>query len=743
MPPTAPPLARAFAATVVSLRLLVVAVWIAGAVAATLWLPGLQRSQSGALSDLVSKSSPALRAETRSQQLFGSPLTADTMVVQRNPQGLSLDEQKRVVNRALRIDQRGYPDLLSVSLAVPVLNTLGLFPSSRERSTTAITYLFFPARYGFETHDKLAHWFSERHIGPSQDLVGVTGAGPARIAQYSAIRDALPIVAAATAALIALLVGLNFRAPGAPLVVLFAGGISYLVDIRLLGWVSERSGISIPKEIEPLLVVLLLGVTTDYAIFYLSGQRRRLIAGDPPVQAARSVAAQFAPTIVVAGLTVAGGTAAILVGHLDFIRAFGPGLALTALIGLLVAITLVPATLALFGRKVFWPSIERGEFLGSEEAREGHRSWRERASFWATAKPLAFLIVALCFAGLGAAATGLSRTELGFGLIGGLPAGSEARQAAVAAGQGFAPGILGPTEIILEETGLANRRGELDSLERLLESQPGVAGVIGPREQTVIRQKSVVVAPSGNAVRYGLVFSGDPFEAPAISHLRALDRRLPDLLGRAGLGGTRVEVTGATAVASDTISQVVHDLWRIAVVALAVDFLLLALFLRALVAPLYLLAASVLALAATLGLTTYVFQDLLGYPGITYWVPFASAVLLVSLGSDYNVFVTGRIWDEAKHRPLREAVSHAAPRAARAITVAGLALAGSFGLLAIVPLRSFAEFAFTMGVGVLLDSFVVRSFLVPALISLVGTPGAWPGRRLRTPEELETAEAEA
>jgi RND superfamily putative drug exporter len=741
MPPRAGVVARGFAATVVSLRLLVVAGWIAGAVAATLWLPSLQRSQGGALSDIVAKSSPAMRAEADSERLFGAPITADTMVVQRDPHGLSSGEQKRAVDRALRINRRGYPDLKSVSLAVPLLNTFGVFPSSRERSTTAVTYLFFPSHYGFDTRNRLGHWFSQRHMGPAEDLVGVTGAGPARIAQYRAIRGALPIVAAATAALIALLVGLNFRAPGAPLVVLFAGGISYLVDFRLLGWISERAGISIPSEIEPLLVVLLLGVTTDYAIFYLSGQRRRLLAGDPPAQAARTVAAQYAPTIVVAGLTVAGGTAAILAGKLEFIRAFGPGLALTALVGLVVATTLVPATLALFGRRVFWPSMERGEFLGSEEPREGHRSWRERASYWATAKPLAFLIVALCLAGLGAAATGLSRTELGFGLIGGLPDGSEARQAAVAAGRGFAPGILGPTEIVLEGRGIAQRRGALTSLERLLEGQPGVAGVIGPREQSLIRAKQVVVASSGNAVRYGVVFSSDPFEAPAISHLRALDRQLPDLLGRAGLGGTRVEVTGATAITSDTISQVVHDIWRIGLVALVVDFLLLALFLRALVAPLYLLAASVLALAATLGLTTYVFQELLGYPGISYWVPFAASVLLVSLGSDYNVFVTGRIWDEARHRPLREAVSFAAPRAAGAITVAGIVLAGSFGLLAIVPLRSFAEFAFTMGVGVLLDSFVVRSFLVPALISLVGTPGAWPGRRLRKPEELETAEA--
>jgi putative drug exporter of the RND superfamily len=734
-------LARGIGAAVVALRPLVVAAWVAGAVLATLYLPTLHRSQGGALSDLVATNSRALRAEERSVQLFGAPLSADTMVVQRDPAGLPLAQQAKVVRRAIRIDQHRYPDLLSISLAVPLVNTLGIFPGSRERSTTAVTYLYVQPRYGFESANKLAHWFTERHIPPAASVVGVTGAGPARIAQYDAIQSALPVVTAATALLIALLIGLNFRAPGAPLVVLVACGIGYLVDVRVLAWISERAGISIPSEIEPLLVVLLLGITTDYAVFYLSAQRRRLLQGESPVEAARASGAALLPTILVAGLTVAGGTAAILAGRLDFIRAFGPGLALTALIGLLVATTFVPAALALFGRAVFWPSLGRREVIDEESESPRRRSLRARAAYWATARPLALLIVLVCVAGLGIAATGLTRTSLGFGLIGGLPNNAEARKAAFAAGAGFAPGILGPTEIVLEDSGIVGRTAELSRLEAALEQQSGVAGVIGPREQRLIRRPGVVVSKSGAAVRYGVILSSDPYEGPAIRHLRALERRLPRLLGEAGLGGTRYEVTGATAVASETIRGVVHDLARIAVVALIVDFLLLAIFLRALIAPLYLLAASVLALAATLGLTTYFFQTLLGYPSITYYVPFAVAVLLVSLGSDYNVFVTGRIWDEAKTRPLREAVAVAAPRAARAITVAGIVLAGSFALLAIIPLRSFAEFAFAMAVGVLIDSFVVRSFLVPALVSLVGTVGSWPGRRLRPREAIAPARA--
>ena len=125
-------------------------------------------------------------------------------------------------------------------------------------------------------------------------------------------------------------------------------------------------------------------------------------------------------------------------------------------------------------------------------------------------------------------------------------------------------------------------------------------------------------------------------------------------------------------------------------------------------------------------------------------MPFAAAVLLVALGSDYNVFVAGRIWEEARWMRLREAIAVATPSAAEAITVAGLALAASFALLAIVPLGSFREFAFVMAVGVLIDTFVVRSLLIPALTSLVGERAWWPGRRVRrlsTREMLERVAA--
>jgi RND superfamily putative drug exporter len=205
-----------------------------------------------------------------------------------------------------------------------------------------------------------------------------------------------------------------------------------------------------------------------------------------------------------------------------------------------------------------------------------------------------------------------------------------------------------------------------------------------------------------------------------------LQHALPSLLHRFGLGGARVGWGGETALGVETVDATSTSLWRVIGVAFAVNFVFLLLFLRSVFAPLYLLFASAAALVATFGLTVYFFTDVLHDSGLPYYIPVAFSVLLLSLGSDYNIFVVGRVWKEADRRPLQDAVAAAAPRAGRAITVAGVALALSFALLAIIPITPFAVMAFAMGAGILIDTFLVRSVLVPALVVVAGDAGRWP-----------------
>jgi RND superfamily putative drug exporter len=714
---------KAFASVVVWLRYLVVAAWIAAAAAATIYLPGLGSGEALELGGLLPEDSPAIDAGERSQQLFTVPLTADTAVVERNPAGFSAETQEAIVRRAVdATTQEGVGD--EIRFALPILNTRELFPGSKEDGTTAVTHLFFPPEVSLTNRVELAHEYADR--GEEEHFAGVTGPGPARLAQFEEIEDALLFVELGSILAIALVVGLTYRSLGAPLLTLAASAIAFLVASGTIPWVAERLGAGIPQEVEPLVVALTLGIVTDYTIFFLSACRRELADGATRVEAARRACTAVAPIVATAGLIVVAGTFALVVGELEFFRAFGPSLALTAAVSLAVSITFVPAALGLFGRAVFWPSLRRGDDVPADEERES--ATRSGLAGRLTSRPVAAVVALVTVGALAAAASGVKDTELALRLGSGLPADSEVQQAAVAADQGFAAGVLAPTIVLLEGEGVADRQAELASLEEQIEEVPGVAGVVGPRELPVQAPAGVLASEDGNAARVVTILEEPPLDSEAIDTSRELDDRLPTLMQEAGLSGTQATLTGQTAIAADTVQAIVDSSALVGAAVLAINFVLLALFLRALLAPLYLLAASVLSVAATLGLTTYFFQSLLGHSDLTYYVPFAAGVLLVSLGSDYNVFVAGRIWQEAGRRPLPEAIAVAAPRASRAISVAGIALAASFGMLAIVPVDGFREFAFMMGVGVLLETFVVRPVLIPALVTLFGEAGAWPGR---------------
>ncbi len=283
----------------------------------------------------------------------------------------------------------------------------------------------------------------------------------------------------------------------------------------------------------------------------------------------------------------------------------------------------------------------------------------------------------------------------------------------------------------MEGDGVTAQRRELAQLGDLLRRQPGVAGVLGPGNQPLRSEVGVLLARSGDAARYLVVLEDAPLGATAINNVDGLADRLPELLARSQLTDATAGLAGDTATVSSIVADTKRDLVRIAVTAISANLLMLLLFLRAVVATLYLLAASLLSVAASLGLTTLLFEHLTPGQGLTFYVPFAAAVLLLAFGSDYNIFGVGHVWDEARHRPLRDAIASAMPATTRAIAVAGMALAASFGLLAVVPLVPFRQLAFAMFVGILLDVFVVRFLLMPALLTVVGPVSAWPSRRLK------------
>jgi putative drug exporter of the RND superfamily len=773
----APPVgiwARGYAFVVVGLRYVIVGGWAAAVVLAILFLPPLSTASSGGLSALIPPGSAAAKAESDAARLFGFPIDAAVAIVQRDPHGLPAETRDRAIRQAIAVDRRlsgqvdrlaaaaatlaraGQPDVARIlsgpvspgppggipglAGAFPLPNTPGLLHGTHEQSTTVITFLYFrPATsFGAQTAGANAyvHWFLGR---PSDHVAGVTGPVPAEYEQSQIIGRDIVWVELFTVLAIALIVGLRFRSVGAPLATLTCAATAYVLAVRVVAWMAGRMGVTLPPDLDPVLVVLLLGVTTDYTVFFLDGMRARVAGGAPRVRAARLATADYAPIILAAGVIVAAAAASLAVARTKLLSAFGPGLALTVLTAMAVSMTLAPALMAIFGGVLFRPvprwlrgqGVNRREGGGRQATRPRAR-WnvRTRVARFAATRPVALLIAAAGTAGLLAAAWGAHAIHLGSPLIGELPASSAAARAGTAAAEGFAPGILSPTEILVIGPGVAARTAALARLQHELAMRPGVAELAGPASLPgTSAQVNPMLAASGGAARFVVVEQTDPLDATAISRVQRLQHDLPALARTAGLPGVRFELSGQTALTGDSIQSVFADLGRIALAIMVVTLVLLALFLRSLLAPVYLLAASVLAVFATLGLTILIGQDVLGYGSLVYFVPFAAGVLLVSLGSDYNVFVVGRIWEEARRRPVADAVAVAAPQASRAITTAGVALAASFAMLALIPLEQFRQIAVAMALGVVLDAIAVRSLLVPALVALFGRLGMWPGNR--------------
>ena len=667
---------------------------------------------------------PAVTAELRSFELFGFPLVSRVAMVQRDPDGLSPYAQAEAVLRAAAVAQGSYETPLLGALPVP--NTFGVFPSSRENGTTVITYLFSDPRTSFSFQRRTAETFARDQLRDEDDaFVGVTGSIPARDVQAQLIERELHTVEIATLAAILLIVGLTFRSVVAPLVALLAAGAAVVVTLESAPWLAQLFGVSIPADLRPLIVALLLGVVTDYCILFLSGARHRAAPQTSGRAAARLATRDFAPIVAVAGVTVAAGTAALVVARSALFRGFGPGMALTVLVGLVVSLTLVPALLAVLGRWVFWPSRPHLAADPGGTPAEG------LLSRLVTGRRSAPVTAGLSLVVLTLAALPLLDLRLGLSFVQSLPKEERVAQAAAAAAQGFAPGILSPTELLLEGEDIGRNVVALAQLGRDLEQQTGIAGVLGPGDLPLPAELGVLVTRDEQAARYLLVFDSAPLGAQAIEDLTALRRELPRLLEQAGLSGVDVSVGGDTALSSVVVTETTDDLLRISLAALLANLFMLVVFLRALVAPLFLLASSVLALCASLGLTVLFFQGVLGHDGLTFYVPFAAAVLLVSLGSDYNIFAVGHIWQLASTRSLRRAIATSIPQSTKAITSAGFALAASFGLLALVPLRPFRELGFAMAVGILIDVLVVRALLVPSLLSVIGPVSGWPSKRLR------------
>jgi RND superfamily putative drug exporter len=724
---------------VVWLRFLIVPAWIAATIMAVVHLPSAFEAEASELGNLLPRSSSALEVERKALKTFGLPLLSRTVVVAREPGGFSAAQASATARYIAAADRSEGPHAVK---AVPLTDAPGKLGAGRA-ATTIVAYLYLdPDLSEDESQESAERFAAGLERASSAPVVKVTGALPATRSETEIAESHLIWVELATALLVVAILALYFRSIGVPLLGLATVAIAYLCADRVLGWIGEHYGLSIPREAEPVIVALIFGVLTDYLVFFVSGYRQRLRQGERTTEAVSEVTGELLPVILTAALMIAGATLTLLLSGVRFLSAFGPSMAVAVIVSALVAMTLVPAALAIFGRALLWP---RGVGQSSDEADAGRDTDVEgagaRGRLLGVAVKVPLLTAVVCVLALLAAASGLRHLELGNPVMRGLPEASEPRQGYDAAAAGIGPGVLGPTMLVLEGAGIAKREAELASFQTDLEDDSQIVGVLGPADQPLPSRAGVMLAPNGNAARYVLALNGDPDGATATESLARLEDELPAMLERSGLPGVRTGITGDTTIASELSEDTTSAFERVAPAALVVLLLLLWFLLRSWAAPLYLVGSSLLVVAAALGLTVYVFQDLLGYGELAFFVPVASAILLLALGADYNVFLISRIWQEAEDQDLRPAIRTAGIRAGRAITVAGFILALSFAAVALIPIQGFREIAFALCVGLLLDTLIARTLLVPALVAIFGRGKR--GREAPTDNQLSSPPIES
>lgn len=704
-------------------RWIVLGAWVVIIAGLTLLVPSGGSGGGEDIGDLLPPGSPAVIVQLRSLAQFAVPVVSQTSVVVHHEGGLDPMTQADVALWALahvQAMQRGAvpPGSNQIIAAVPI-------PTSAP--DTAVTYLYMSEGTGLDEAVTLADRYAAHFHNQRSVQTFVTGLGPAQSQQGAYLRDWIGVFEVATLVLIGVLVAIVFQSLVAPLAVLFVAGLAYLVSLKLLGLLAGALGFALPDQLTPLLAALLLGVVTDYCVLFFFAFRDQLLAGRGRLDGAERATRSEGVIIAVAGLTVAVGTAALLSANFQLFRAFGPAMSLTVLIGLGVSLTLVPALMAVIGGWLFFP----GTLLRDpQHGRQGPKPNRlllavtqPRGAAVATAAGISvLLLLALPVANL--------RLDLSF--TSALPSDDEVQQGAQVLSGSVIRGITAPTEVLVEGPDVSEQRAALSRLQALVESQPGVAAVIGPDQNPLPESYGVVYSKSGDAARLIVIFDSDPLGSDSIATLASLNRILPALAAQAGIQGATLVSTGQTAIAAELADITRENLIIILIVALLVELIILMLYLRAVLAPLILLACSALGVGAALGLAVIVFQGIADEPGLAFYVPFATAVLLLALGSDYNVFTVGSIWKHADRYPFRRAIRLAMPATSRAVTSAGVILAASFAMVAVIPLGTFRQIAFIMAVGLLMDTFIIRPILTPAVLTLLGAKAGWPGRRIWT-----------
>ncbi|MBZ4323179.1 MMPL family transporter [Streptomyces huiliensis] len=702
--PPAPPSSRARPRL---LLWLVVAGWLLLAGLLSPFQGKLQNVTSNNAAAFLPDSAPSAEVSRFLKDRFPDGDTRPALVVQRRPGGLTPADREAVRADAARL--RAVPGTQPpvapfTDRGQPVK---GLVSADGSVAVTVVPVTATGGKKVRQTVDALRDAVHPPS-GVTTEFTGPAGISADAIAIFSDVDFRL---LGATAVLVLVLLLIVYRSALLAFVPLVVVSFAYVLAAGIVYALAAHAGLLINSQATSLMLILMFGAGTDYCLLMTARYQEELTA-DPsaPWPALRRAVRRVWPTVFFSGLTVMASLSALFAADLGSTRVLGPvGIIGTASV-LLSTFTLMPALLALIGPKALLRRVRARQ----EKAGAGAvgRAWERtaravfRRPWWATAATLLFFA---------AGATGLTRSVDDMSLLHAFREPTSSAAGYRALSDAFPAGTAAPLTVVVERADGPLSGADLAGAAARVRSVPDVASV-APQP---------VRSEDGRAGRLQVVLDTDPYDAKGLDRVadvrHALSSGLPP--------GVRAVVGGDPAVQLDTKHAADRDLRILVPLILAIIMLVLVALLRAVVAPLYLIATVVVSFFGALGISMYVFRDLLGQHGVNPVMPTFAFLFLVALGVDYNIFLMARVREDARARDTRTAVRTALLSTGSVITSAGLVLAGTFSILMILPLVMLFQLGFTVALGVLLDTVLVRVVLVPALTYLLGEKAWWPARR--------------
>jgi putative drug exporter of the RND superfamily len=551
----------------------------------------------------------------------------------------------------------------------------------------------------------------------------VTGPGGIAADLETVASEAARTLLFATVGLVLLLLLLVYRAPILALLPLLAVGAAYLVSVGIAYLLIEADWITVNAEGTMLLLVLIFGAGTDYSLLLVHRYREELALdgsrergspdpprrcppnpspGSPHRQALNRAVRESRGALLASAGTVIAAMLVLLVADLESTHWLGPILALGVAVMLAAAFTLLPALLAILGERAFWAPhrFARPRQASNSDAPRGLGRWARVAGL-VRRRSGAIMVGVLALLAVLCLGNSTNHETLGFGQ--GVTKPTNSSEGNEALERHFPPGLSSPLTAVVEAEALPQVVRGMQRLESVQLALP--APIPGHASQALV----------------ALVLRGNPYGSDAAEAVEEIRDRLHALSPAALLGGIPVENLDVEETNSRDTKLIVP------LVLLVVGLILIAV-LRALVAPAYLIATVLLSFAATLGLATFAFTEVFQTEGLTFNLELMAFIFLVALGVDYNIFLMTRAREEAVARGTREGVLAALVHTGGVVTGAGLILAGTFATLTLLPLEELVQIGATVAFGVLLDTFLVRALLIPAITYRLGDRAWWPGR---------------